>query len=84
MKNVLLILFVLFSVSIKANNPYRTYLISKIPSQSHLFKVDSGKTENSKATSTIPRFERPKGAVFCRMEDYLTMKTKVWIKIGVK
>ena len=84
MKNVLLILFVLFSASIKANNPYRAYLISKIPSQSHLFKVESEKAINAISTSTIPRFERPKGAVFCRMEDYLIAKTKVWIKIGVK
>jgi len=84
MKSIAILLFVLFSVSIRANNPYRTYLISKIPSQLHLFKTESEKAVNAKSTLTIPHFERPKGAVFCRMEDYLIDKTKVWIKIGVK
>lgn len=37
-----------------------------------------------KPSWAIPAFERPKGAIFCRMEDYLTTKTKVWIKVGVK
>lgn len=84
MKSIAIILFVLLSISAHANNPYRAYLISKIPSQSHLLKVESGKTESLKSNCVIPHFERPKGAVFCRMEDYLTAKTKVWLKIGVR
>lgn len=30
----------------------------------------------------IPRYQIPKGSVFCRMEDKLTRATKVWIKVG--
>lgn len=30
----------------------------------------------------IPRYEIPKGSVFCRMEDKLNRATKVWIKVG--
>ncbi len=32
----------------------------------------------------IPRFETPRGAIFCRMEDKVTRATKVWLKIGVQ
>lgn len=33
---------------------------------------------------SIPHYEIPKGAVFCRMEDYLTRKTKIWMKVGLQ
>ena len=84
MKGWLLILFVVVGCTACANNPYRAYLLSKIQSQSHLSNKETEQTKFSKTNLDIPRFERPKGAVFCRMEDYLTAKTKVWIKVGVK
>ncbi len=31
----------------------------------------------------LPRYQIPKGNIFCRMEDYLTKRTGVWIKVGV-
>jgi len=84
MKLIAVMLFTLASFLVKANNPYRTYLLSKILYQSHFANQKLESTTTTKTTCVIPRFERPKGAVFCRMEDYLTTKTKVWIKIGVK
>lgn len=32
----------------------------------------------------LPKITTPQGAVFCRMEDFMTRKTKVWVKVGVK
>ncbi len=33
----------------------------------------------------IPKFERPKGAVFCRMEDAIEQRTKLFkLTVGVK
>ena len=36
------------------------------------------------AFKPVPKYIIPKGSVFCRLEDYLTRKTKIWIKVGVK
>jgi hypothetical protein len=84
MKVIAVILFVFASITVKANNPYRVYLLSKILYQPHFANQKLESATTTKTTCVIPHFERPKGAVFCRMEDYLTAKTKVWIKIGVK
>jgi hypothetical protein len=83
----LLLVFILCSVSLAstANGPYRNYLLSKI-------YVRAKPAENNQSTPApvlgssafIPRFERPKGAIFCRMEDKVTKATKVWLKIGVQ
>ena len=84
MKTWLIILSLFsFSLSSQARNWYRIYLDSKTytpPKFSAYHYVASP----CAVDMTIPRLERPKGAVFCRMEDYLTAKTKVWIKVGVK
>ena len=80
-----LIIFSLFffSLSSQARNWYRMYLDSKTY-VAPKFSVYSYVAQTRSVDMTIPRFERPKGALFCRMEDYLTSKTKVWIKVGVK
>lgn len=84
MKTLLLILsFLIFSFSCQGRDWYRIYLDAKAYappkfSAYHYIAPMCG------VDMFIPRFERPKGAVFCRMEDYLTAKTKVWIKVGVK
>ncbi len=31
----------------------------------------------------VPRYKTPKGNIFCRMEDVVTKKTGVWLKVGV-
>jgi hypothetical protein len=31
----------------------------------------------------VPHYQIPKGNIFCRMEDYLSRRTGVWIKVGV-
>jgi len=74
-----------FSGGLKAGGAYRNYLLSKVYV---LHKaVDYHITETNSPLSSaafIPRFERPKGAIFCRMEDKVTKATKVWLKIGVQ
>ena len=84
MKLIVVILFALTSFAVKANSPYRVYLLLQISYQPHFANRALEETTAAKTTCVIPHFERPKGAVFCRMEDYLTAKTKVWFKIGVK
>ena len=80
-----LIIFLLsfFSLSSQARNWYRIYLDTKTYTPPK-FSASRYIEPTCTIGMTIPRFERPKGAVFCRMEDYLTSKTKVWIKVGVK
>jgi hypothetical protein len=41
------------------------------------------KIYRQKSPQIIPRFERPKGSVFCRMEDVVTRKSGLWLKLGV-
>ena len=31
----------------------------------------------------VPAYQIPKGNIFCRMEDAVTRKTGVWLKVGV-
>ena len=83
MRSVLLItLFALGSGVVHAGDPYKTYLLSKIYPELKPSVILSPSPENRDG-SFIPRYETPRGAVFCRMEDRLTKATKVWIKIGV-
>ncbi len=84
MKLLCVILLVCASTVLKANNPYRNYLLLKISYDVSTNSSKSQKISFAKTNCVIPRFERPKGAVFCRMEDYLTAKTNLWIKVGVK
>ena len=83
MKLWLVLMLIVSSFVVNANDPYRTYLLSKIIVQENFKIHKSAPAYVAKSSCLIPRFERPKGAVFCRMEDYLTTKTKVWIKVGV-
>ena len=83
MKLWLVLMLIVSSFVVNANDPYRAYLLSKIIFQENFKIHKSAPASIAKSNCVIPRFERPKGAVFCRMEDYLTTKTKVWIKVGV-
>jgi len=84
MKNLLAIFLLLFFTNTQAGDPYHNYLLSKIESQQVIKLQPINNATSRLATCVVPHFERPKGAVFCRMEDYLTAKTKIWIKVGVK
>ena len=78
----LIAVFTLASVYAYAGDPYKTYLLSKIYPELKPSVILFPSPENRDGCF-IPRYETPKGAVFCRMEDKLTRATKVWIKIGV-
>ena len=82
---VFIIVFCLPVLGLKANDPYRDYLLSKVFLQPQP-KIQSNTTITPTvgASAFIPRFERPKGAIFCRMEDKVTKATKVWLKLGVQ
>jgi hypothetical protein len=74
-------------ISSNARDWYRMYLVSQInnyhiPTKSYGWCGTLPLNEGPKVY--VPPWERPKGAIFCRMEDYLTTKTKVWFKVGVK
>ena len=79
---VLLCLMVL-GITTGANNPYRTYLLTNV-SVAKPAPTKSGAALPLKTSCVIPRYEIPKGNVFCRMEDKLTRSTGLWLKIGVK
>lgn len=79
------LLFVFASFFAQASGAYRTYLLSKVSFQLHShFQSSTNDLASAKTNCVIPHYEIPKGNVFCRMEDYLTRKTNVWIKVGVK
>ena len=82
----LLLVFCCLALSSSANNPYRNYLLSKIYIQPRFVETyqPTYTPPPVGAGAFIPRFERPRGAVFCRMEDMVTKATKVWLKIGVQ
>lgn len=85
MKNLVVIFFVFTSLFAEASGVYRTYLLSKVSFQLHLhFQTSTTDLASAKTNCVIPHYEIPKGNVFCRMEDYLTRKTNVWFKVGVK
>ena len=86
MKTFLIAFGMFLSVSLKAHDWYRIFLVSKISAYTtpHIFRTTFCNTPLCGLPPEIPRFERPKGAIFCRMEDYMTAKTKVWLKVGVK
>jgi hypothetical protein len=65
-----------------ANNPYRNYLLTRIIYvHSNRESVDK---DSFSPIIAIPKYQIPKGAIFCRMEDKVTRATKVWLKIGVQ
>ena len=83
---IILVAFILMAASTEAGTPYRNYLISKMQSQLYLSKASKVSSMEQPASKyqSIPHYQIPTGAVFCRLEDRLTRATKVWIKIGVK
>lgn len=85
MKTLFTFCFATIGLAAWANNPYSYFLRAR----AQQFSSQAGNAPilqetNTKPPVQIPKIETPRGAVFCRMEDYLTQKTKVWIKIGVK
>ncbi len=80
----LLLAFCCLALNSSAHNPYRNYLLSKIYIQPRVVEAYQSTNTSVGAGAFIPRFERPKAAVFCRMEDMVTKATKVWLKIGVQ
>jgi hypothetical protein len=86
---ITILIFCSLSFTATARDWYRIYLVTEI-SKASQFKSQLNTKEIVYPGAifftgpSIPHFERPKGAIFCRMEDYLTTKTKVWIKVGVK
>lgn len=86
MRKILFILCLFAALTTQASGLYRHYLLSKIISPVALkIKPPTEISKTAKLSPVIiPHFKRAKGAVFCRMEDYLTAKTKIWIKVGVK
>ncbi len=85
MKTLFIFCFITFVLAAAAHNPYNSFLRAKAQHLSGNFTHTAvNSVTPQKALSQIPKIETPRGAVFCRMEDYLTQKTKVWIKIGVK
>ena len=81
-----LLSFSLFGLDSKANNQYRTYLLTRIYGASISAKQIDSKVafQSPESEAGIPRYQIPKGNIFCRMEDKLTKATKVWIKVGVQ
>jgi hypothetical protein len=80
-----ILIFCGLSLASCANSPYRNYLLSKV--YIHAEPVAHQQSISNSvvgAGAFIPRFERPKGAIFCRMEDQVTKATKVWLKLGVQ
>lgn len=78
-------LLAMLACDIKAGSPYRNYLLTTLTSHESavVFHATQSQTVLPSA-AFIPRFERPRGAIFCRMEDAVTKSTKVWLKIGVQ
>ncbi len=79
---LLLTLLFLYSIA-EAGDGYHNYLLSRLASNQPVKITHTSIIVNAKQAE-IPRYQIPKGNIFCRMEDKLTRATKVWIKIGVK
>ena len=78
-------LLAMWSFNIKAGSPYRNYLLTTLTAHESAVVFHAAQSQAVlPSTAFIPRFERPKGAIFCRMEDAVTKSTKVWLKIGVQ
>lgn len=77
-------MFLMGSYVLKAQETHRAYRIHKVlncPVKPPFMLLHP---TVPKAMLSIPKVETPKGAVFCRFEDFMTRKTKVWVKIGVR
>lgn len=83
MKKMIVFCGLCWSLSLAAHQPYHLFL----QTQAQTFHRALPATSVYRVTGSllpIPKIETPRGAVFCRLEDYLTQKTKVWIKVGVR
>jgi len=82
----LLLLLIISGFTAQAYNPYRLYLLSRLNTTQHFSPSNNlnDKKPDFYTLSPIPRYERPKGSVFCRMEDEMIKATKVWLTVGVK
>ncbi|MDB5280975.1 MAG: hypothetical protein JWO06_50 [Bacteroidota bacterium] len=79
------IVFTILNLALKAEGPYRRYLLSKIYLTEKFSATQPTLSCNATSSeASIPRYQIPKGNIFCRMEDKLTKATKVWIKVGVQ
>ena len=84
MKTLLFVItLTLLSITMKANDAYRNYLLTRVYTPIHP-RSNSLQQKEDINNLSIPRYKIPIGNVFCRMEDKLTKATKVWICVGVK
>lgn len=82
---MMVVVFCSVTVVSAARGVYRQYLLSTISSFHKPAEVHEPAINSTLSPAAyIPRFERPRGAIFCRMEDKVTKATKVWLKIGVE
>lgn len=88
MRTIVSILFIAFAFCAKgqdSTSAYRRHLEQRAWTCGHklvLHVIPVRKAFTGNERYFIPRYEIPKGSVFCRMEDKLNRATKVWIKIG--
>ncbi|MBP6732182.1 MAG: hypothetical protein KA149_08990 [Chitinophagales bacterium] len=91
---ITILMFCSLSLTASARDWYRIYLIQQSQAPAKFQRYYKGAPMCGvpftyllpwqRPEVSLPAWERPKGAIFCRMEDYLTAKTKVWFKVGVK
>ncbi len=90
MKTIVTILFIVVAFGAKAQDScstYRQYVSTQVFKHSYKHRTvqavpQAQQVQVHSSLYFIPRYEIPKGSVFCRMEDKLTRATKVWIKVG--
>lgn len=70
--------------ALNAQETHRAYRIHKVLNCTFHPSFKPLHPTAPKTMLSIPKVETPKGAVFCRFEDFMTRKTKVWVKIGVR
>lgn len=85
MKTIITILFVVVGLCMKAQDStsvYRKYLETEACRYKVIRHIERMPPKPQVSITPIPRYQIPKGSVFCRMEDKLNRATKVWIKVG--
>jgi len=70
-----IIIFLIFSSLLNAQQP-------SIVAQPLVIKRDTT-GHPTILKNMVPTYQIPKGNIFCRMEDLVTRKTGVWLKVGV-
>lgn len=90
MKTIVTILFIAsisFAKAQDSSSAYSKYVERQICYKEftrvvHVQRAPAKPQYSDASMYLIPRYEIPKGSVFCRMEDKLNRATKVWIKVG--